>query len=89
MGVGCLTRVVAMLMQVLFALNETYFVTDKGSLERIERFALRPEGYAAAVGDLLGHPGTTRGELELAARRVEALHGQVAALCSEWLSGRQ
>jgi hypothetical protein len=86
MAVGCITRVVAMLTQVLFALNETYFVTDKGSLEQIERFPLRPGGYAAAVRDLLGHLGTTRGEFETAAGRLEALHGQVAALCGEWLS---
>lgn len=86
MAVGCLTRVVAMLTQVLFALNDTYFITDKGALERIERFPLRPEGYAAAVRDLLGRPGTTRVELEAAASRLEELHGQVAALCGEWLS---
>jgi len=85
MAVGCLTRVVAMLTQVLFALNDTYFVTDKGSLEQIERFPLRPDGYAA-VRNLLGRPGTTRGDLETAAGRLEALHGQVAALCGEWLS---
>lgn len=86
MAVGCLTRVVAMLTQVLFALNEIYFVTDKGALERIEAFPLRPEGYAAAVRDLLGRPGMTRADLERAAGRLESLHGQVAALCSDWLS---
>lgn len=87
MAVGCLTRVVAMLTQVLFALNDTYFLTDKGALERIDAFPLRPDGYAAAVRDLLGHPGTTRAKLEAAAGRLEALHGQVAALCGAWLSG--
>lgn len=87
MAVGCLTRVVAMLTQVLFALNETYFITDKGALERIDAFPLRPAGYAAAVRELLGHPGTTRVELETVAGRLEALHRQVAALCGAWLSG--
>ena len=50
MAVGCLTRIVAMLTQVLFALNEAYFVTDKGALERIEGFPLRPPDYAGGAG---------------------------------------
>jgi hypothetical protein len=82
--VGCLTRIVAMLTQVLFALNEAYFVTDKGALERIESFPLRPDGYAAGVRELLGQPGTTRAGLEATAARLEALHGEVAALCAAW-----
>jgi aminoglycoside 3-N-acetyltransferase len=84
MAVGCLTRIVALLTQVLFALNEAYFVTDKGALERIEGFSLRPGGYSAAVRELLGHPGTTPAELEATAARLEALHGEVAARCAAW-----
>jgi hypothetical protein len=84
MAVGCLTRIVAMLTQVLFALNEAYFVTDKGALERIEGFPRRPDGYASAVRDLLGRPGTTASDLETTAARLEALHGEVAALCAGW-----
>ena len=84
MAVGCLTRIVAMLTQVLFALNEAYFVTDKGALERIESFPLRPPGYAGAVRELLGQPGTTRAGLEATAARLEALHREVATLCAAW-----
>jgi aminoglycoside N3'-acetyltransferase/predicted nucleotidyltransferase len=84
MAVGCLTRIVAMLTQVLFALNGAYFVTDKGALERIESFPLRPPGYAGAVRELLGQPGATRAGLESTAGRLEALHGEVAALCAAW-----
>jgi hypothetical protein len=88
MAVGCLTRIVAMLTQVLFALNEIYFVSDKGALERIDAFALRPKGYAQAVRELLGRAGTAHPELTAAARRLEALHAEVAALCAEWLPER-
>ena len=70
--------------EVLFALNEAYFFTDKGNLERIEGFPLRPDAYAAGVRELLGHPGTTRAELEATAARLEALHGEVAALFAAW-----
>ena len=84
MAVGCLTRIVAMLTQVLFALNETYFVTDKGALERIEGFPRRPADYTGVVRELLGRPGTTRAALEATAARLEALHGEVAALCAPW-----
>jgi hypothetical protein len=84
-AVGCLTRIVAMLTQVLCALNETYFVTDYDALERIETFPRQPPGYAAAVRTLLGHPGTTPAELTASADRLAALHQAVAVLCQEWV----
>jgi hypothetical protein len=85
MAVGCVTRVGAMLTQVLFTLNETYFVTDKGALERIDTFPLQPDGYVGAVRELLGQPGTTPAELEITAARLEDLHRRVTSLCSDWL----
>jgi hypothetical protein len=85
MAVGCLTRIVALLTQVLCALNETSFVTDYDALERIEAFPGQPPGYAAAVRALLGHPGATVAELTASADRLAALHRAVAVLCQEWV----
>src|SRR5690606_16582965 len=39
---GCAFRAVACLLQVLFALNEQYWLNEKGALALAEGFALRP-----------------------------------------------
>lgn len=56
--VGCMTRIAAELTQVLFALNSVYFVTEKGALETIDTFAIRPKDYAKRINALLSHPGS-------------------------------
>jgi hypothetical protein len=84
--VGCLTRTDAMLTQVLFALNETYFVSDKGSFARLDTFPLRPPDYCATVTSVLAAPGTTSEALLATVERMAEIHQQVADLCREWLS---
>jgi predicted nucleotidyltransferase len=56
--VGCMTRMAAELTQVLFALNRIYFVTEKGALETIDTFSIKPTDYARRMNALLSHPGT-------------------------------
>ncbi|MBZ0304421.1 MAG: nucleotidyltransferase domain-containing protein [Anaerolineae bacterium] len=68
--VGCLTRALSDLTQVLFALNEAYFISDKRALATIETFPLKPDAYAARVTDILAHPG---GTAEALAQTVDAL----------------
>ena len=55
--VGCMTRIAAELTQALFALNKVYFVTEKGSMETIDTFSLRPDEYAGRLSAILSHPG--------------------------------
>lgn len=55
--VGCMTRIAAELTQALFALNRVYFVTEKGALETIDTFSLKPDGYAKKLNAVLSHPG--------------------------------
>jgi predicted nucleotidyltransferase len=55
--VGCITRMAAELTQVLFALNRVYFVTEKGALETIDAFRVRPKDYAKRMNAILSHPG--------------------------------
>jgi hypothetical protein len=54
---GCLFRGVACLVQALFALNERYFVNEKGSVGAADSFAIRPEGFGEVAAGLLGCPG--------------------------------
>ncbi len=77
---GCLTRALSLLTQVLFALNETYFITDKGALEAIEAFPVRPDGYGDEVRALLAAPGSTAAELSATMRRLAMLFARVTAL---------
>ena len=54
---GCLFRCAAALIQVLFALNERYFMNEKGSLVLTDSFSKRPPDFSIRVGALLSHPG--------------------------------
>jgi predicted nucleotidyltransferase len=56
--VGCMTRMAAELTQVLFALNEIYFVTEKNALETIDTFTIRPKDYSKRMNAVLSHPGS-------------------------------
>jgi predicted nucleotidyltransferase len=89
MAVGCFTRSLAMLAQVLFALNERYFVTDKGTLDHIKRFALAPPGYAERAQEILARPGSTPEALMDTERRLEELQREVALLCTEWMEEKR
>jgi predicted nucleotidyltransferase len=55
--VGCMSRIVAELTQVLFALNRVYFITEKGALEVIDKFSIKPTEYATRINDILSAPG--------------------------------
>ena len=50
---GCLTRVAACLVQVLFAFNRRWFVSDKGALEAIADGFVAPAGFDNELAALL------------------------------------
>jgi hypothetical protein len=70
---GCLTRAAAHHVQVLFALNRTWFVNDKGSLAQADAFERRPPELGASVEAIL------TGALGLVERveAMAALHADV------------
>jgi hypothetical protein len=74
--VGCLTRTAANLTQVLFALNETYFMSDKRVMETLAGFSVLPAGYIEQLTAILAHPGQT----------IEALGQTVTVLAAIWQS---
>ncbi len=71
--VGCLFRVIAALVQVLFAANERYFVNEKGALEAISGFERAPRRFVAEAGAVLGRPGDTPERLVASVERAEKL----------------
>jgi len=57
--VGCLTRIASNLTQVLFAINERYFIRDKRVMQVLDTFPILPEGYVTRVEQILAQSGST------------------------------
>ena len=77
---GCMTRVVSALVQAMYALNERYFVSDKGALHEIERFEKRPPEFSLTVAKCLSLSGGGDA-LAKSVRRLDELAQQVVRLC--------
>ena len=69
---GMTSKLVHEIIQILFALNETYFAGDGAALGFIEKFKLAPADFSARVRDIL-YPGSPGGS-------SDAFTGQYAAL---------
>ena len=80
---GCAFRCVACLVQVLFALNERYFVNEKGSIHAVESFARRPERFEETATKVLGHVGGEPNELEASVEALDGLVSEVRELCAD------
>ncbi len=77
---GCTTRAVSALVQVVYALNERYFVGDKGALGEIERFEKKPEGFSMRVAESLSLTGGADALVE-SVRRLDDLLEETVGLC--------
>ena len=80
---GGLFRCAAVLAQVLFALNERYWMNEKGSIQAISTLPLRPQDWEARVTRVLSHPGNTAEALTASLAAFDALVAEVRVLCEE------
>ncbi len=80
---GCFARCAAHFVQVMYALNERYFVSDKCALEEIASFELRPADFGSVLTQVLARPGESGEELIESASKLAALLEQVIGLCGE------
>lgn len=80
---GCLGRIASALTQVLFALNETYFMSDKKIMQQVAGFQILPEGYVGRLQALLARPGRTPTGLKRTVAGLEAEWRRVAALAGD------
>jgi predicted nucleotidyltransferase len=85
---GCLFRCAACLVQVLFALNERYFVNEKGSVRAVDSFLVRPNGFAETVSSVLAQPGDGSPRLTASVERLGELVEAVRGLSSRHLDER-
>ena len=78
---GCLFRCAACLVQVLHALNEQYFLNEKGSVAAVDTFPLRPSEFSASVARAFTQPAAAGvGQLETLVRDVRQLCASVPGL---------
>lgn len=80
MVVGGLARTIHCLVQVLYAVNETYYLSEKRFAHDLGTFAHRPENLLQRVNDILGTPGTTSAELVETLERTEILYHETLVL---------
>lgn len=78
---GHLFRCAAVMVQVLFALNERYCINEKGAVDLIEAMPLHPPNFARVVHEVLGNLGKTPAELGASVARMENLLEEVRKLC--------
>lgn len=81
--VGCLTRICGCLTQALYALNEVYFVGDKGALGAVRQFPLCPRDYSQRVSRLLASPGGNPSQLIDTVALLRQLLSEVVSLSSD------
>lgn len=72
-AVGCMTRVAHFLMQVLFALNRCYFVSDKSANQLIDKFPIRPNDFTSRLAAVLASPGINPAGLNKSMELLSAL----------------
>jgi predicted nucleotidyltransferase len=81
---GCLTRIASDLVQVLYALNETYFISDKRLYHDEPHFILKPANFAQRLDNILGNIGNNQQKL---AETIQATHSLIREMTA--LAGNQ
>jgi hypothetical protein len=85
---GCLARIASDLVQTIYALNETFFLSHKRLKREIAQFAIQPERFAEHIERALGQVGLKKEELMTTLAGMEVLLGEVIALCGEQYTPR-
>ncbi|MEM9954244.1 MAG: nucleotidyltransferase domain-containing protein [Chloroflexota bacterium] len=61
-AVGCIHRVIACIVQIIYAKNERYFLSDKGTIAECAKMPIIVNDFEPFVADILTHP--TKDNLE-------------------------
>jgi predicted nucleotidyltransferase len=77
---GCLFRGAAALVQVLFALNQRWFLNEKGALAQTRAFSRRPERFDERAAAVLARPGAAPHQLARSVGELERLVAETRAL---------
>lgn len=80
--VGYLYRAVAVMVQVLFAINERYCINEKGAAAQVEAFPLHPISFYARIRSVLAAPGKKPDVLAWNISILETVYADVQELCT-------
>ncbi len=64
---------------MLYALNETWYLSEKRLASDLATFSIQPENFLARIYALLGATGTSSAQLLASLAKTEALYSEVAA----------
>ena len=79
--VGCVTRAVSMLIQVLYSLNETYFLSEKNLAKHTSIFKVLPRSFPNRVEAILSNLGSDADELTRSISSTYSLLSDLQILC--------
>ncbi len=85
---GCLTRIASNLVQVLYALNKTYFISEKRIQRDLEQFSCKPQDFVVRLDCLLGAIGDENQKLIETLANAESLLGEVIEFCGDQYTPR-
>lgn len=85
---GCAVRIIAYFTQVLFALNDTYFISDREAINTIEQFTLKPKAYKHKLETILAYLGHTQKALENSMEGLHELFLMIKKLCNEFYESK-
>jgi predicted nucleotidyltransferase len=80
---GCITRAASSLVQVLYALNEIYFVSDKRLKKEVEQFSLKPQNFVTRLEHILGDIGYDSNQISETLLNTQILLKEVIELCRD------
>jgi predicted nucleotidyltransferase len=80
---GCLARATHCLVQVLYAINETYYLSEKKLEADLGSFSIQPEDFLERTYTLLGATGMTSAQLQESLAKTEALYNETADLVEQ------
>ena len=80
---GCLTRIASDLVQVLYALNETFFISDKRMYRDEQTFKIKPDSFSERINNILGNMGCDSKKLDETLSAAKILIGELVALCRD------
>jgi hypothetical protein len=85
---GCLARIASDLVQTIYALNETFFLSHKRLKRDTGRFAIVPEHFVERIEQVLGRAGEDHEGLKEALSSIETVLSEVVMLCGDLYTPR-
>jgi len=80
---GGLARTIHCFVQVLYALNETYYLSEKKLASDLNAFGFQPDNFLERIYALLGATGTTSAQLQASLGRAEELYNELTDLAAK------